>query len=205
MNTTEPIRDKKSVTRLLAYYSNRGEHRNQLLITLGIFSALRISDILSLTCKDVYDLKSGKVRKFVHVVEQKTKKKKTIAMHKESIKTLEAYLHLLKPSEPREPLFLNKRTGKAISRVQAHRIISAAGVAIGLTFPISSHSLRKTFGYHSWKEGTSPAVIMDIFNHSSFAVTRRYLGVCQDDRNTAYFALDFTDTTDRAELTTISA
>jgi hypothetical protein len=33
---------------------------------------------------------------------------------------------------------------------------------------------------------------MDIYNHSSFAVTRRYLGVAQEDRNGVYLKLRFT-------------
>jgi hypothetical protein len=37
------------------------------------------------------------------------------------------------------------------------------------------------------------AVIMDIYNHSSFAVTKRYLGVCQDDRNQVYLNMSFFD------------
>ena len=87
------------------------------------------------------------------------------------------------------PYSKTKKSGKPISRVQAYRIIRVASEAVDLDIPASCHSLRKTFGYHAWKDGVSPAVIMEIYNHSSLSVTRRYLGVTQDDKNEVYLGL----------------
>ena len=188
MKTTEPIRNKEQVAQLLMYYFNLGEMRNHLLINLCLHTALRISDILNLTTNDVYDFKNHCVRKSIIITEKKTGKTKTIALHKNIHTILSS---CFPAAEPNMPLIRNKRTNKAISRIQAYRIIRAAADSLGFTDRISCHSLRKTFGYHAWKCGVSPAVIMDIYNHSSLTVTRRYLGITQDDKNAVYMGLDF--------------
>lgn len=82
-----------------------------------------------------------------------------------------------------------QKTGKEnrpLSRFQAYRMICAAAEAIGITEHISCHSLRKTFGYRAWKQGKDPVVIMLIFNHSSFSVTKRYLCIEQDDKDAVF-------------------
>ena len=189
MAMTEPIRNKHHLQQLIMYYFNRGNMRNYLLIILCVHTALRISDILRLTTDDVYDFKNHRIHRTITITEKKTQKSKTIALHKNIITALSACFPSARPGMP---LICNKRTSKAISRIQAYRIIRSAAENSNIPQQVSCHSLRKTFGYHSWKNGVSPVVIMEIYNHSSLKVTKRYLGVSQDDKNTVYLGLSFT-------------
>jgi integrase len=184
MAATQPIRNKHQVRELADYHLKRGELRNHLLIVMGVHTALRICDLLRLTWDDVYDFERDRVRESVALTEKKTGKTKLVTLNKAIV----AALNVCKAFAKRGGFLIKSRKGenKAISRVQAYRLIREAAEALGFTSRVSCHSLRKTFGYHAWKNGVSPAVIMEIYNHSNFAVTRRYLGVTQDDKDEVY-------------------
>ena len=188
MAATEPIRDKKQLKALANYFLKRGELRNHVLIVMGTCTALRISDLLRLKWADVYDEERQSFRMHVTLTEKKTEKTKTIALNKQIISALQLYY----PHRRGDYIFAsNRKSGKAISRVQAWRIIHAAVVAVNIPGKIACHSLRKTWGYHAWTSKTvSPVVIMEIYNHSSYEVTRRYLGVAQDDLDRAYLTVE---------------
>jgi integrase len=143
---------------------------------------------LRLRTSDVYDFANRRVRKSITLTEKKTGKSKIIALHKTIIKALEAYFP---QAGKNEPLIINVSTGKPISRVHAYRLIREAANAVGVHLKVGCHSLRKTFGYHSWTSGISPVVLMEIYNHSTYSVTKRYLGVSQDDQNAVYEELTF--------------
>jgi integrase len=132
----------------------------------------------------VYDFERRRFRESVSLAEKKTGKAKTVMLNKAVVKALRRCL----PSARSGDYLIKSRKGtnQAISRVQAYRIIAAAAEALTFGIKVSCHSLRKTFGYHSWKGGASLAVIMEIYNHSHFAVTRRYLGIAQDDKDEVY-------------------
>jgi integrase len=189
MKATEPIRNKHQVRAIAAYYLKLGQIRNHVLINLGLYTALRISDILRLCWDDVYDFDKHRIRKRINIVEKKTGKAKSIALHSDIIAALELYAYAAKPGVP---IILNERTGKAISRIQAYLLIRAAGEAVEIETRVSPHSLRKTFGYQSWKNGKRLPVIMKAYNHSSEAVTQYYLGITQDDIDELYLDLDYT-------------
>ena len=185
MAATEPIRDKKQLIQLANYWLKRGSRRNYVMIVLGTCTALRIGDLLSLKWDDVCDEKNGAFHSHVTLTEKKTGKEKAIALNPKAIEALCLYL----PRRHGEYIFSSNRRGKAISRVQAWRIIREAAAAIKAVGKIACHSLRKTFGYFAWKAGIMPVMLMDIFNHSKFEITRRYLGITQDDRDSVYLNL----------------
>jgi integrase len=189
MAATEPIRNKRQVRELCEYFKERGEFRNCLLVILGVHTALRISDILRLRWKDVYDFDLRRVRQSIAIREKKTGKAKVFAINKSVAKAVSHFLSQC-TAIGEDFLIANPHTGKAISRIQAYRVIRDAAKVLRME-RVSCHSLRKTFGYHAWKSGASPTVLMEIYNHSSFAVTKRYLGVTQDDKNEIYLLLDF--------------
>ena len=67
---------------------------------------------------------------------------------------------------------------KPITRQQALNILKDAAEAIGVEENVGTHTLRKTWGYHAWKNGYNPALIMETY-HSNLSVTKRYLGITQ--------------------------
>ncbi len=190
MSTTQPIRNKKDLQNFKDYYRNN--IRNRALIIVGLNTALRISDILHLTYDAVYE--GSRVRTHIVVKERKTGKENCILINKETRKVLEEYRKTLCQTamhrEGNPYLFPSPRcASQPLSRCQAFRIISTAARETGQETCISCHSLRKTFGYHAWKQGIKLAVIMNILNHSSMAVTMRYLCIAQDDKDEAYRAI----------------
>lgn len=79
-----------------------------------------------------------------------------------------------------EYLFPSRKGHKPITRVQAYRILTDAARQVGQE-EIGTHTLRKTFGYHFYKKTKDVAMLQDIFNHSAPVVTKRYIGISQDE------------------------
>ncbi len=197
MATTEPIRNSKDVAAMLYYFKTRGEYRNYCLLGFGFYTALRIGDILKMKWGDVYNFETERFKRHVSLTEQKTKKTKQLYMNEELKSMLADYKERLESEKKQTPdcyLFKSRKgENNPITRVQAYRIINRAAGAVGLDGVIGCHSMRKTFGYNASKRGTPPTVIMEIFNHSSFQVTKRYLGINQDEKDKVYMDFKFED------------
>ena len=194
MKITQPIRDIAELKKIKRYYHEvKPNKRNSLLVVCGLNTALRISDILKLRWKDVYNENLLSFKSHIDVKEQKTGKKTTVFINKNLKEAFASFLKDIiakkgKLCEVMEQfIFLGqKSTDKPISRIQAFRIISEAAKKCLLSHKVSCHSLRKTFGYHAWKKGVSPALLTSIYNHSSYKITTRYLGIDQDDRDEVF-------------------
>lgn len=188
MSTTYPIKNEEKLEKFKNYYlTEKPAYRNYAMIILGLNTAFRISDLLNLQWKDVYYRKKHCFREHICIVEQKTGKERSVAMND---KVLEVLSRLQKNSDDSEEnLYLfpsGRKTQTHLSRSQAFRIIREAAEYAELDEHIGCHSLRKTFGYHAWKQGVQPALLMELFNHSSYRVTKQYLCIEQEDKDKVY-------------------
>ncbi len=191
MSTTQPIRSKEALERFKQYYSQQKPNpRNYVLIILGLNTALRISDLLQLKWKDVFDEYGKCIREHLELTEQKTGKTKILILNDAVCRVLCRYKEFVFSNghyQPAQYLFASQKGENIpLCRSQAYRIVKTAAEAAGLYSHISCHSLRKTFGYHAWKQGVPPALLMDIYNHSSYRITKRYLCIEQDERDEVY-------------------
>ncbi len=188
MSTTQPIRTREELQKFECFYNDSSplHKRNYLMIIMGLNTALRITDILSLHWEAVYDSQKQALREHIELTEQKTGKNTMIALNDVLKAALLSWFEVKRPN-PQDYIFESMRGKKAIDRCQAYRIVRKAAAETGLSKHISCHSLRKTFGYHAWKQGIPPAILMNIYNHSSYQITRQYLCIDQDDKDNVFY------------------
>lgn len=196
MNYVQPIKDVNKIKKMEQILKEQNM-RDYILFELGIYSALRISDILKLKVKDL----RGKTH--FELKEQKTGKIKKLAINPELKKDLVEYLkdkddeEYVIGSRERAPFILvkdkktkelvrvpNTSPNSPISRVQAWNILNDAARKAGLTENIGTHSLRKTFGYHMYNHcDKDVTIVQDFLNHSSPKITLRYIGIDQENKD----------------------
>lgn len=190
MGKTQPLKELEQINELKNYFLQRGETRNYALIVIGLNTSLRISDILALRWKDVYNFQTRCYRQHLHVTEKKTQKKNTVALNGAIVDALELLWDDQNYISPERYLFLSQKgVNQPITRNRAFTIIKEAANTLGFEDNISCHSLRKTFGYQAWKQGVQPALLMSIYNHSSYEITKHYLGINQDERDQVFLRI----------------
>ena len=70
-----------------------------------------------------------------------------------------------------------------IDRNTALNWIKEACRRAGFSGNVGCHTLRKTYGYHFYRETRDLAALMIHFNHSSEQITKRYIGITQEEVN----------------------
>lgn len=195
MKFVEPIRDLRKVSQVKNMLRGDNKIRELLLFELGINSALRLSDLLVVRVGDVFD-ENNVVKSFFDVKEEKTSKANRITITPKVKKTLEDYkqhyTHVVENSE--NYLFFHTKKASigsfSIGRKQAWKMISSWCKDVGLNGNFGGHTLRKTWGYQARLQNVPLEIIQHKLNHSSLAVTQRYLGITADEIMEACNRLD---------------
>ena len=175
MNIVEPIRKKHDIEVLEIFLKERSL-RDLLLFVLGTNSGLRISDILALNVRDV------KNKTHITIREKKTGKFKKFPINSKLKSIIDEYT---KDRINDEPLFKTKFNNR-LERVGAYMILKNVSQKAGIEENIGTHTLRKTFGYHHYKQFKDIAILQKIFNHSNPEVTLRYIGIEQSQIEESY-------------------
>ena len=181
MNTVEPIRDMNMVLDI-ADYLKAIDERNYVMFMFGIYSGLRISDMLPFRVRDVRN------KKYIIIREKKTGKEKKFPINDELEPIIEEYIA---DKKDYEFLFKSQRgKNKPITRQQAYNVMQKAADAFGL-YSIGTHTLRKTFGYHMYQQTKDVVTIKEILNHADTSITLRYIGINQDIKDSTMKKLTF--------------
>ena len=75
---------------------------------------------------------------------------------------------------------------QAIKRRSVSRVFQQVGRSVAPKVALGTHSIRKTRGYAMQKAGRSIESIAKVLNHSSPAVTMRYICLVQQDIDDSY-------------------
>ena len=181
-NLVEPIKNKKDIEAVEKFLELHSK-RNRLIFAFGINTGLRVSDILGLNVEDVKD------RNYVEIREKKTGKYKRFPLNSKLKKLIKDYLkerENLYAIGDEIPLFVGKKHHR-LHRSQVYRFLNEACEQLGIAANIGTHSMRKSFGYHFYKKFNDVALLQKILNHSSPAITLRYIGIEQDEIDNSYY------------------
>ena len=172
MKYVKSIRDKNKIEKIKKYIKEKGRS-DLLLVTMGINTGLRISDLLNLKVIDV------KGKSHVEIKEQKTGKIKRFPL----LGNLQSMIDEYTKDKNNNDYLFKSRNGenKPLTRVMAYMIINNACRRAEISDNIGTHTLRKTFGYHHYQTFHDVAILQYLLNHSSPSITLRYIGITQDN------------------------
>ncbi len=179
MRTVQPVRSKQTIQDIKAYLLEKNL-RDYLLFVLGVNTALRAGDILKLTKGDI--LKGGKIRDILKVRINKTGKEQRVALNRNAKQAIKTFLNANPNMKDYHPLFAGKNPLEPITRVQAWRRLQRIAKRFELE-DFALHSLRKSWGFHARKQGIDISIIQEKLGHSTPAVTKRYIGITDDEVN----------------------
>ena len=188
--TTSDYIEWNTMLNLVRRLYKDGDYRMSLLIGCGAFFGLRISDLLSLSWDMLLDSDS-----FI-LTEKKTGKRRVVRVNADFRKHITDCFNALHITNRTEKCFLSrKKVVYSVQRINVRLKEIKAKYNIRVEH-LSTHSLRKTFGrkvVENAGENSEMALIKlsELFNHTSPQITRRYLGLRQEELMEVYDSLSF--------------
>ncbi len=183
----EPVRNIEDVKRIYRWLNDNVTVRDAECFLIGCNIALRAGDLLDLR----FDQFEGAEK--ITIKERKSGMRKDIPITKtvrEAVQRLEAFYANgnFYPSKPGwKPTYLFQSVSARAYHLNQpvciqwlSIIFKRAAKALDLGFNFNTHSMRKTWGYHAYKNGEDIAYVQALLNHREQYTTLRYIGATKD-------------------------
>lgn len=207
-HTSEPIKSLDDISRISKYLISAGRYRDNMLFIVGINFGLRVSDLRMLRFsnlindnfmfKDSFPVFEKKTRNT-----RKKRKNRYITINTAVIEAVTLYLENTPNVRLSDYMFRSVsnngyKDNEPLSVKSIDRILKGIAKDLNISAKISTHSMRKTFGYHqmvmSNNDGRKLLLLQKIFNHSSPEQTLDYIGITGEEIEEAYKKLNLGST-----------
>jgi len=155
----------------------------------------RISELLALRISDVWQ--NGQAVSDLLFQKNVVKGKETARMIPANADGQQAITNLIQWHKEqfgnlskRRSLFPSRKHDRAISRVQAHRILEKAFQSAGLNGKLATHSMRKTYAQRLYDATGDIFMVKEALGHKSVETTKQYLGVSYSKMQAASKAIE---------------
>ncbi len=190
-NTTTTYMEWNDFISIITRLEKDENYKFCLLISIGVFTGLRISDLLSLTYSDLLSNETFTLR------EMKTKKQRSIKVNKDLKEIVSRIVSKSNITNLNQLIFINKYGTKSIDKsyvnVKLKELVKK--YRIKLDGNVSTHTFRKTLGRRVMEvnnySNESIVLLMELFGHSSMSITKRYLGIREQEIHNVYDSLTF--------------
>lgn len=184
--TTTTSMDWDDFKSLISKLERDGDYKFSLLISIGVFTGLRISDLLQLRYNQFEETE------ILTVTEIKTQKQRRIKINKDLKEIVARLKSRMNVADINQFIFVNKYGTKPIDKsyvnVKLKEILKKYNII--LEGNASSHLFRKTLGNRVLRlnnySAESVILLMELFSHSSPAMTKKYLGIREKEIHDVY-------------------
>jgi integrase len=190
-NTTTSYIEWGEVQLLISRLERDKNYKFCLLVACGVYTGLRISDLLQLKYSDILGAET-----FVKV-ESKTGKRREIKVNQQLRELVQRLYEIQQVQQSDSLMFLNKYGTKPIDRcyVNAQLKVIVSKYRIKTGGNVSSHTFRKSMGRRVMDvnnySNESLILLSEVFGHSNPSITMRYLGIRQQEVLGVYDSLSF--------------
>ena len=175
----EPIRSKKAIEHIKKILNRR----DRCLFTLGINTAFRANELLSIKAGQVRGLGAGDT---LELKQSKSKQYRRVTLNRAVVAAIDDYLKHEGQDLADADFLFRSQIGPVLTVPSVTSMVKGWCAAVGLKGNYGSHSMRKTWGWWQYKRGRAVPLLMEAYGHATQKQTLAYLCIQAEEVSELY-------------------